>query len=54
MNQKALGVILVPSLRIVAKMTDSSELYTGMEVGDDLSSAMRTETLTDREYPGIR
>lgn len=32
-------------------MTDSSELYTGMEVGGDLSGAMRTETLTDREQP---
>jgi hypothetical protein len=30
-------------------MTDSSELYTGMEVDDDLSSAMGTKTLADRD-----
>ena len=32
-------------------MTGSSELYTGMEVGDDLSSAMRTETLAGSRIP---
>ena len=31
-------------------MTDSRELYTGMEGGNDLSSAMGTETLADREH----
>jgi hypothetical protein len=30
-------------------MTDSGELYTRMEVDDDLSSAMGTETLADRD-----
>ena len=30
-------------------MTDAGELYTGMEVDDDLSSAMGTETLADRD-----
>ena len=30
-------------------MTDSDELYTGMDVDDDLSSAMGTETLADRD-----
>jgi hypothetical protein len=30
-------------------MTDSGELYTGMKVDDDLSSATGTETLADRD-----
>ena len=30
-------------------MADSGELYTGMEVDEDLSSAMGTETLADRD-----
>jgi len=36
-------------------MTDSGELYTGMEVDDDLSSAIGTETLADRDLipPGF-
>jgi len=36
-------------------MTDAGELYTGMEVDDDLSSAMGTETLADRDLipPGF-
>ena len=36
-------------------MADSGELYTGMEVDDDLSSAMGTETLADRDLipPGF-
>ena len=36
-------------------MTDSDELYTGMDVDDDLSSAMGTETLADRDLmpPGF-
>ena len=37
-------------------MTDAGELYTGMEVDDDLGSAMGTETLADRDLipPGLR
>jgi hypothetical protein len=36
-------------------MTDSDELYTEMEIGDDLSSALGTETLIDRDLipPGF-
>lgn len=36
-------------------MTNSDELYTGMDVDDDLSSAMGTETLADRDLmpPGF-
>jgi hypothetical protein len=36
-------------------MTDSSELYTGMEIDDDISSAIGTETLADRDLitPGF-
>jgi hypothetical protein len=36
-------------------MTDSDELYTGMDVDDDLTSAMGTETLADRDLvpPGF-
>ena len=36
-------------------MTDSGELYTGMEIEDDLSSAMGTEALADRDLipPGF-
>jgi hypothetical protein len=36
-------------------MTDSDELYTGMDVDDDLSSTMGTETLADRDLvpPGF-
>ena len=36
-------------------MTDSGELYTGMEVGDDLSSTMGIETLVDQDLipPGF-
>jgi hypothetical protein len=36
-------------------MIDSGELYTGMEVDDDLSSATGTETLIDRDLipPGF-
>ena len=30
-------------------MADSGELYTGIEVDDDLSSAIGTETLADRD-----
>ena len=30
-------------------MTDSDELYTGMKVGDDLSNAIGTEILVDRD-----
>jgi hypothetical protein len=30
-------------------MTDSDELYTGMEIDDDINSAMSTETLADRD-----
>ena len=30
-------------------MTDSCELYTGMEIEDDLSSAMDAEALADRD-----
>jgi hypothetical protein len=30
-------------------MTDSDELYTGVEIDDDLSSAMGTQTLADRD-----
>jgi len=37
-------------------MADSDELYTGTEVDDDLSSAIGTETLADRDLipPGLR
>jgi hypothetical protein len=36
-------------------MTDSGELYTGMEIDDDLSSAVDTETLVNRDLvpPGF-
>jgi hypothetical protein len=36
-------------------MTDSGELYTRMEIDDDLSSAMGTETFADRDLipPGF-
>jgi hypothetical protein len=36
-------------------MADSDELYTGIEVDDDLSNAMVTETLADRDLipPGF-
>ena len=30
-------------------MTDSDDLYAGMDIGDDLCTAMGTETLTDRD-----
>ena len=38
-----------------AQMADSDQLYTGMEVDDDLSSAMGIETLADRDLgsPGF-
>jgi hypothetical protein len=30
-------------------MTDSDDLYAGMDVDDDLSTALRTETFADRD-----
>jgi hypothetical protein len=40
---------------IIAKMTDSGKLYSGMETDDDLSSAVGLETLADRDLvpPGF-
>jgi hypothetical protein len=35
-------------------MTDSDDLYAGMDVDDDLSTALGTETLTDRDMMPAR